>query len=421
MRVRLVVTAALAAALAVGVAACGGSSSSGGGGKVSGNTLTIYSSLPLQGASRVQGAATVNGAKLALKQVGGKVGKFKVKYVSLDDSTAQAGKWDPGQTSTNARKAASDKSTILVIGEFNSGASAISIPILNRAGIGQISPSNTAVGLTSKEAGAEPGEPNKYYPTGKRTYVRVVPKDTVQAAADAQVLKADGCKKPYILNDKEVYGAGLATNAVGALKAQGIPSLGNEGWDPKAANYRSVAKSIKAKGADCIFLSGIVNNNAVQLTKDLASAMPTAKILGPDGVCTDTYTDPKQGGIPTSLDNRVACTVATLDVAKYPPAGKKFFADYKKAFPGTEPDPYAIYGYESMSLALDAIKRAGANGNSRSDVVNELFNTKNRSSVLGTYSIDKNGDTTLTDYGLYKIVNGKVVFDRVIHAAPSGG
>jgi len=403
--------------LAAVITGCGGSSSSGG--KVSGSTLTIYSSLPLQGASRVQGAATVNGAKLAVKQAGGKVGKYTVKYASLDDSTAAAGKWDPGQTSTNARKAASDKTTIALIGEFNSGASAISIPILNRAGIGQVSPSNTAVGLTSKVAGAEPGEPEKYYPTGKRTYVRVVPKDTVQAAADASILKADGCKKPFIVNDKEVYGAGLATNAVNALKAQGIPSLGNEGWDPKAPNYRSVASSIKAKGTDCVFISGIVNNNAVQLTKDLASAMPTAKILGPDGVCTATYTDPKQGGIPTSLDNRVQCTVATLDPKEYPPSGQEFFNLYKKTYPNTTPDPYAVYGYESMSLILDAIKRAGSDGNDRQKVIDQLFSTKDRSSVLGTYSIDKDGDTTLTDYGLYKIVDGQPTFDKVIKASPT--
>jgi branched-chain amino acid transport system substrate-binding protein len=417
---RTAVAGCTAAVLAAGLAACGGSSGGGGnGGSVSGDNLTIYSSLPLQGASRVQGAATVNGAKLALQQAGGKVGKFKITYKSLDDSTAQAGKWDPGQTSTNARKAASDKTTIGVIGEFNSGASAISIPILNRAGIAQVSPSNTAVGLTSSDAGAEPGEPNKYYPTGKRNFVRVVPRDTVQGAAGASVLKADGCKKPFVVNDKEVYGAGLATNVVDSLKAQGIPSLGNIGWDPKAPNYRSVASSIKAKGTDCVFISGIVNNNAVQLTKDLAAAMPNAKILGPDGICTATYTDPKQGGIPASLANRVQCTVATLDPAKYPPAGKQFFAAYKKAFPGTEPDPYAIYGYESMSLLLDAIKRAGDNGNNRQDVINALFATKDRQSVLGTYSIDKNGDTSITDYGLYKIVKGQPVFDRVIKASGS--
>jgi len=403
--------------LAAGVAACGGggsssstSASSGSGSK----TLTIYSSLPLQGASRTNSEALVNGIKLALQQANNKAGQYTIKYQSLDDSVAQTGKWDPGQTSSDARKAAQDKSTILYIGEFNSGASAISIPILNRAGIGQISPANTAVGLTSNAAGATPGEPQKYYPTGKRTYVRVVPKDTVQGAAVATVMKSDGCTKPYILNDKEVYGQGLATNATDSLKTQGIPPLGNDGWDAKAANYRSVASKINGKGADCVFLSGIVDNNGVQLTKDIAAGVPNAKIYAPDGFCESGWVSPKEGGVPASLDSKLQCTVATLSPDSYPPNGKKFFAQYEAKYGKGNTNPYAIYGYAAMSLALDAIKRAGANGNNRQDVINQLFATKNLPSVLGTYSIDKDGDTSVTDYGLYKVKNGAIVFDKVV-------
>src|SRR5919108_229630 len=147
-----------------------------------GSTLTIYSSLPLQGDSRPQSEDVVAGEKLALEEAGGKVGNFTIKYVSLDDATAAAGKWDPAQTSSDARKAAQDKSTIAYLGEFNSGASAISIPILNEANVLQISPSNTYVGLTRAE-GADKGEPDKYYPAGKRTYGRVVPADHIQAEA----------------------------------------------------------------------------------------------------------------------------------------------------------------------------------------------------------------------------------------------
>jgi branched-chain amino acid transport system substrate-binding protein len=416
VRGRLAVSSCAFVACVLGLVACGGGGGGGGGGAVSGKTLTIYSSLPLQGSSRVQGKATTDGIKLALKQVGYKVGGYTIKYHSLDDSTAQAGKWDPGQTSANARKAVGDKSTILYIGEFNSGASAISIPILNRAGIGQISPSNTDVGLTVALKGAtEPGAPQKYYPTGKRTYVRVVPKDTIQGAALATVMKGDGCKKPYILNDKEVYGQGLGVDTALALKSNAIPALGNDGWDPKAANYRTVASKLAGKGVDCVVLSGIVNNNAVQLTKDLGAGTK-AKIYGPDGVCTSTYSSPKQGGIPTSLDNRVVCTVATLSPKNYPPAGKKFFSDFKATYGHPVDDPYALYGYESASLGLDAIKRAGNKGNDRAAVVSQLFATKSRPSVLGTYSIDKNGDTSLTDYGLYKIINGNLTFDRVVKA-----
>jgi len=405
----------LIAGTAVGVAACGGGGgSTGTSGSTGTKSLTIYSSLPLQGASGTNSKALVNGIKLALQQAGNKAGQFTIKYQSLDDSTAQTGKWDPGQTSSDARKAAQDKSTILYIGEFNSGASAISIPILNRAGIGQISPANTAVGLTSNAAGASPGEPQKYYPTGKRTYVRVVPKDTVQGAALATVMKSDGCKKPYILNDKEVYGQGLATNTSNSLKTQGIPPLGNDGWDAKAANYRSVASKIAGKGADCVFMSGIVDNNGVQLTKDLAAGIPNAKLYSPDGFCQSGWVSPKEGGVPTNLDSRLQCTVATLSPDSYPPTGKQFFQKYEAKYGKGNLNPYAIYGYAAMSLALDAIKRAGANGNNRDDVIKQLFATKNLPSVLGTYSIDQNGDTSVTDYGLYKVKNGTIVFDKVV-------
>jgi len=405
----------LIAGTAVGVAACGGGGgSTGTSGSTGTKSLTIYSSLPLQGASGTNSKALVNGIKLALQQAGNKAGQFTIKYQSLDDSTAQTGKWDPGQTSSDARKAAQDKSTILYIGEFNSGASAISIPILNRAGIGQISPANTAVGLTSNAAGASPGEPQKYYPTGKRTYVRVVPKDTVQGAALATVMKSDGCKKPYILNDKEVYGQGLATNTSNSLKTQGIPPLGNDGWDAKAANYRSVASKIAGKGADCVFMSGIVDNNGVQLTKDLAAGIPNAKLYSPDGFCESGWVSPKEGGVPTNLDSRLQCTVATLSPDSYPPTGKQFFQKYEAKYGKGNLNPYAIYGYAAMSLALDAIKRAGANGNNRDDVIKQLFATKNLPSVLGTYSIDQNGDTSVTDYGLYKVKNGTIVFDKVV-------
>ena len=98
--------AVAAALLAATVAGCGGgdegSSATSGGG--SATTLTVYSSLPLQGASRGQATAISNGMKLALEQVGGKVGDYTIKYESLDDSSAQAGAWTPEATSANARK-----------------------------------------------------------------------------------------------------------------------------------------------------------------------------------------------------------------------------------------------------------------------------------------------------------------------------
>jgi branched-chain amino acid transport system substrate-binding protein len=83
------------------------------------------------------------------------------------------------------------------------------------------------------------------------------------------------------------------------------------------------------------------------------------------------------------------------------------------------PQPYAIYGYEAMTLMLDAISRATHGGKTtvqRSKVVAAIFGTHNRRSVLGTYSIDSNGDTTLARYGSYRVVDGRVAFFKVIDA-----
>jgi branched-chain amino acid transport system substrate-binding protein len=414
----LAASGCLIAAFAVGVSACGGDDSSGGGGSSDsgsgGKTLNIYSSLPMQGASRTQTTALTNGIKLALEQAGGKAGSFTVKYTVLDDSTAQAGSWTPEATQANARKVAQDDNAAVYIGEFNSGASAISIPILNEAGIPQISPANTAVGLTSKEPGAAPGEPDKYYPAQTRTYARIVPKDTIQGAALATLMKQDGCTKVEMTNDKEVYGAGLAKNIESSAKANGLDVLANDAIDKNAANYRSLAAKAKGAGADCFVYSGITANNAVQLYKDFAAALPDAKLYGPDGVAESGFVDPKEGGIPADVAKRVKVTVATLSPDQYPPEGKKFFDDFTAKYGEKNPDPYAIYGYEAASLALDAIKRA--NSSDRAEILKAIFATKDRSSVLGTYSIDQNGDTTLTDYGVYSVGDGNLKFDQTIKA-----
>ena len=420
---RMAASGCLVAALAVGIAACGSDSSSSGGSSSSGSggqskTLDIYSSLPLQGASRAQTEALNNGAKLALAQKGGKAGNFKIKFITLDDSTAQAGAWTPEATQANARKVAQDKNAAAYLGEFNSGASAVSIPILNEAGVPQISPANTAVGLTTNEAGAAPGEPEKYYPAQTRTYARIVPKDTIQGAALATLMKQDGCTKVAMTNDKEVYGAGLAKNIELAAKSQGLNIISNDAIDKNAANYRSLASKAKSAGADCFVFSGITANGAVQQYKDFGAALPNAKLYGPDGVAESGFVNPKQGGIPLSLDPRVKVTVATLDPGSYPPEGQQFFKEFTQKYGVKNPDPYAIYGYEAMNLALDAIKRS--NTGTKEDILKAIFATKDRSSVLGTYSIDKNGDTTLTDYGVYAVDNGDLKFDETIKAKPAG-
>jgi branched-chain amino acid transport system substrate-binding protein len=404
----------LLAAFAVGVAACGGDDDEGGGGgggeKKAGGNLTIYSSLPNQGDNRQQTQDVQNGIKMALEQAGGKAGNFTIKYVPLDDATASAGKWDATQVSSTARKAIGDKSTIAYIGQFNSGASAVSMPLLNEAGILQVSPSNTYCGLTREGCG-EKDEPVKYYPSGQRHYVRVVPQDSLQAAAQVTYQKENGCTSLYITNDKEVYGKGLADEVEKVAGQQGLDVKGNEGIDAKAANFRSLAANVQSSGANCWFHGGITQNKCVQLTKDINAAVPDAKLFVPDGCAESAYSE-KLG---KKVEKQVFVTVPTLDPGEYPPEGQKFFADFKAKY-GNDPQPYAIYGYEAMGVALQAIKAAGDQGNDRQAVIEAAFQIKDRKSVLGTFSFDENGDTTLTDYGSSRIKSGKFVFDKVIKA-----
>jgi len=165
----------------------------------------------------------------------------------------------------------------------------------------------------------------------------------------------------------------------------------------------------------------VTGENYVQVFKDVAAACPDCKLYGPDGVAEAAFSDPKEGGIPAEVGARTKVTVATLSPEEFEKQGiaeaAKFFDGFKKKYGGGQPDPYAIYGYETMKLALDTLKAVGDKANDREAVRKQLVeNTKGRKSVLGTYDIDENGDTTLTDYGLYTIEGGELQFDKVIKA-----
>jgi branched-chain amino acid transport system substrate-binding protein len=411
-------SAALVLAIAAStMVACGGNGD--GGGRGGERTVTIYSSLPLQGASRPIGQALVNGMRLAFKQADNRAGGVRINYVSLDDSTAQAGAWTPEAESANARRAIQDRSAVAYLGTFNSGAAAVAIPLLNEAGMAMLSPGNTAVGLTSDEPGANTasGEPGIYYPTGRRNYARIVPKDTVQGAALATIMNDDGCTRVAVLHDREVYGAGLAANIQQASQGLRYQIVANEGIDPRAANYRSVASSLAGNRVDCFVFSGITANGSVQLFKDVAAAIPAAKLYGPDGVAESTFYSEADGGLPADVASRVKVTVATLSPDQYSEAGRRFFADYEAEYGDANPNPYAIYGYEAASLIIDVLNRAD-DPTDRASVLQALFETRDRESVLGTYSIDANGDTTLTTYGVYTIAGGNLVFSRSVEPPP---
>lgn len=387
------------------------------GNRIRGRTLTVYLSGPLHGASSVAAAAALNGARLALKQVNGRIGHYRVMLKPLDDSGPGSDGWDPSQTTIDARLALQDPATVAYLGEFNSGASAISIPLLNRLEIAQVSSASSAVGLTSSGPGASPGEPEKYYPTGTRTFASVAPNDAIQALAQVRLQRSMGCTRTFALDDGEVDGEDTAISFALTAQSVGLRVIGVQSFDRLATDYSSLAASVAQAGADCVLISAISERSAARVTAQVAHALPTGRIFAVAALADSTYADPAKGGIPAPIDGRVLLTAPALDAAQYPASGRRFLAEYTRRY-GT-PEPAAIFGYEAMSLVLNAIARATDRGRKqaqRSKVLKEIFSTRDRHSVLGTYSINPDGDTTIRRYGVWQVVAGRLAFWKAVEA-----
>jgi branched-chain amino acid transport system substrate-binding protein len=352
----------------------------------------IASDLPLQGAIRKQTVQISRAILWALAQKGYKAGSLNICYQSCDDSTAQAGAWDSGKCATNGRLYASNRSVIGVVGTFNSGCAKIIVPILNRANPGPIpmvSPANTNVGLTKKW---DPGEPQKYYPTGVRNYARVVATDDVQGPADAIYAKSVGIKKVYVLNDKQTYGFGVATTYRNAAKKIGLQVVGFKGWDAKQSSYEALANAIKQSGAQAVFLGGIACNNGAKLMQDIKATNPKIKLTMPDG-----FSEPSANG---AVANGAFISVAGSSPDQLKGVGATFVKSFGKQI-GTTPNPYAAYGAQAMLLMLQAV--ATGNGD-RAKTNKSLFGVTVTNGILGNFKINSAGDTNLAPITVYKQV-----------------
>ena len=377
--------------------------------------VKIVSSLPMTGSSLGQTQTIVNGIRQVLDEHQSTAcnGKVKIDYEVMDDATAAAGKWDPAQVTANANKAVADDAVVAFIGHFNSGAAKLSIPILNQADLVMISPANTYPGLTKPGKG-EANEPDLYYPNNKRNFTRVVPADDLQGSAAANWTKSLGAKKVYILDDQELYGKGIADIFEKTAKEQGLQILGHEGIDPKASDYRALMTKIKGLGPDLIYFGGITQNNAGQLIKDMRNVGMTAervKFMGPDGIFEQALVDAAGKDA-----EGVYVTFGGVPGAELTGAGKTWYENYKKKY-SAEPEAYAAYGYEAANVVYAAINQVCAKD--RAAIRDAVLGTKNFQGVLGTWSFDENGDTSLTTLSGNAIKNGKFEFATVLKAKPS--
>jgi branched-chain amino acid transport system substrate-binding protein len=369
--------------------------------------LRIYSSLPErdgEGNPSKRVSDMEKAMRLALKQEHGKAGDREVVYEPLDASDAGGDTPEP-LIEANAKQAADDDRTAAYLGDFNSGDSQLSIPILNEAGIAQISPASTRTGLTAHDERGDLGEPEDYYPRRYRNFARVIPNDIVQAKALLELMlspRPRPCTRLAVVDDASPYGRGLS-NDILAFNDGRLQIKFRQSVDENGAFQYLVDQAVH-RGVDCFVFSGVKREHTVEMFEAFAGALDGARLFGTDGLADRAFYAASDWSS-DAVAGRVSIMVPPRSSTRYAAFRDAFVAEY-----GAEPELYAVYGYEAMLVALDAIE-ASKTG-SREDVVQALFDMPRRRSALGSYRFDEQGDTTLGRYAWSTIADGELTTPR---------
>ncbi|HEX8156316.1 MAG TPA: branched-chain amino acid ABC transporter substrate-binding protein [Solirubrobacteraceae bacterium] len=397
--------------LALSLSGCATGNTGDGGPESGPRTLTIYSSLPLHGPDRERSRDMVNAIKLALEESNGKVGPLSVTYVSLDSATAEQETWTKDSVLENARQAVRDPNTIAFIGDLDSAATALALPLTNEGHILQISPSSTYVGLTRPSR--RQGEPDRFYPAGRRTFGRMVPTDHVQAAALVGYMKEEGVRRLAMLADRDLDGGGLADQVAAAAAARGIAVSDLGHINQQTLDLTGPAARVRQAGADAFLFSGVPDAGAARVFSAVFAADPSLLLFGPGAGAEGTFAQ----ALPAAVQRRMRLTSPTLPARLLPASARAFRARFRAAV-GREPLSDALLAYEATNVILSSIRSAGSKGNDRLVVVDKFFATRNRQSVLGTYTIDRYGDTSLSTYAGDRVRRSRLVLDKVLKVRP---
>ena len=407
---------ALATAAALALTACSSSddsASSGSSGDAAGKTLVVATDLPLQGTAKDSQESTNNMVKLLLEQQGNKAGSYNIELKEYDNATAAKGAWDDATCAKNAQDHVANADEVAVMGTFNSGCAKIIVPVLNQDPNGpmlMVSNANTNVGLTKPW---EPGEPDKFYPTGVRNYARVITTDDVQGAANAQFLARDkGVKSCYVINDNQTYGQGVAKSFADNAVKEGITILGNDAWDIKQPNYKSLFEKIKATDPDCLFIGGIYDNNGGQLIKDKVAVLGNNTdviTMAPDGFTgyPAFQAQPEAEGVFLSFPGLDQATLLANGGA-----GADLVNAYKEKYGADPVGSYPLYGAAAMQVILKAI---GQSDGTRKGIVSQVLGVSTPltipadQSVIGKEIIidPQTGDTNNKDISILVIKDNK--------------
>jgi branched-chain amino acid transport system substrate-binding protein len=364
---------------------------------------------PFQGAFSDHGVQNAQAIKLVLQQRGWRAGDHTVATQLCDEASAY-NDVDLPKCRREAEAFAGNRSVVAVIGPTTSGCAAAMIPILNRAAGGPIAlvgPGNTYLGLTRSGPGVAAGDPDRLYPTGVRSYLRLAPADDAQAAALILVARDAGARRPFLLDDGEPYGRGLAGAAAEVARRLGMSVAGEAVWDRRATSYGALAERIARTGADAVLIAGYVTSNGPRLISDLRQRLgPKVELLAPDG-----FNQPVTivEGAGTRADG-LTVTIASGPVRTLPSAGRRWAAEFELRT-GARPCCFATQSGQAAQIVLDAIARSHG---TRREVLENLRRTTVRGGLLGDFRFDRYGDTTQTTIAIYHIAEGQLWYSRSI-------
>lgn len=373
-------------------------------------SIKLYTSWPMQGAMIPEGTAMKRAVDLAVEHAGGRAAGHVVEVVNLDDASPITGSWDGTVEAENAQKAIADADAMVYIATYNSGAAKVSMPITNKAGMAQVTVANTYPGLT--KPGNAPGEPGIYRPTGKINYFRSFPSDDIQGAAAAKLAQCLGFKRIFILDDRQLYGKGIADVFAKTAKELGLQVVGHEGVESVDIDFRALLTKVKAVNADLVYGGFVIDSGGpqvIQQMKALGLFDAGAKFMGPDGLYSPALIEQ---ATPAAVNNNVYVTFAGLPPDQLPTqVGKRFYADYNAKYK-EDPIGWAMYAYQATLVTLDAVNRAGAKD--RAKIIEALRTTKDFEGITGRFSFDDNGDTDRTDMGGFQVKDHKFQFVGLI-------
>lgn len=375
-----------------------------------GGVARIVSSLPRTGSAQRQTDAIVNAIRLAIDADRTPAPGLRVLYSDWDDATAAEGRWTAAAEAANARRAVADREVVAVIGPYNSGAAKVSMPILNEAGLVQITPAATWPGLTKKVPGGDDGEPDVYRPSGRVTFCRVCPTDDTQgplaAAFAATELKATTA---VVLHDGELYGRGIATDFAAGCEARRVRVLATTRIDPAARDQTAAARAVREQNPDVVFFGGTTQSGAPDLARALRAAQVRGPLIVPDGCYEDGFL--RAAGA-DALNGRCYATLGGTDVSQLGDRGAAFVRAYRERFK-TDPEAYSIYGYEAAKVVLAAVRTAGAAD--RAAVRRAVLGTRNfEGGVLPRWGFDAAGDTTLKQLTVARVAGGRFEVVKVV-------